>query len=496
MTKILGTTLKVNSIDIFPNTVGKSNHYVRVNDSENRYELIDNETLQDELPTNEDCWSSIASANSYLECGTTTRCDESLRYSLNCQPIPENVFNGMWLSDPNQTYPLEIGSYGDYSKGLYRFEFDVLENTSTRLQLQVEDENGTRYLLEEFNLDSSYNYSLISKYYYIGIDFKYWYIQILDGGNKASLGNAGMFVNQYDNTTIVFNEPWDIVFGNGIKKHFETLPEVVLKPTRAFYKVTNGSYPLGRYLIKLTKNNASVTPYIRIRSNNEEDWREVFSTNDMTSLTYLSEPFEDTFTQISVPNGYTYIVYKEEDYEELSWYNRLIAENNGDIIFNEERFNIFVKEDGTTYASKDLFVRQTNEPSNPENGLRWVDTAQLPIRSYRYDNGWKRCSDVLISSVSLYQGYMLSSLIREPTKYNGTHIYRDTCWEYDLPVKSTGELAIVYHNLNIQDTSKYKVTIIKDMNTEVTAQYFLGKNTVGIIAPNDDYYTVKLEVME
>lgn len=404
MVKILGNVLKVNSIDVFPTTVGHDDSYLRVNNSESSYELVDTETVRQEAPINDDYWSSRYGSESLINVGINERCDESLRYSLNCIPAPSMIFSSMWTSNANQIYPFEIGSEGVYSKGIYVFEFSVLPNTSQMIQIHIEDNNGDRYLIQEFSTSGEEYFKTRSTY--IGVDFKKWFIQVINGGNIASLGNIGMYKYNHTQTTIEFEEGWNIVFGNGIKKHFETLPSVEI-----------------------------------IRES----------------------PYED-------------------------WYDLICS----DYSFGEQHYNCFVREDGTTYVSTNDFVRSSVEPKNPTDDMRWIDTAQLPIRSYRWDNGWKRCSDVLLFSFSMIDQFDICyNICLEPDYYNGTHIYQHTYWYYESPLVKQGESVILSHNLNIQECERFKGIVEEDSSVKV----WLGKNKLGFIAPQNGAYTVRIEVL-
>ena len=127
MEQVLGNVLKVNSIDVFPQTKDKPNAFTRIKSDESAYELVSNNELLAEISNNKKDWGCI---NSQLDIPfdlVTNATPVSNQYTVvaSSNALPDTNINNIVTTtisfNEAQTYPMEVARVADYPAGFYRF---------------------------------------------------------------------------------------------------------------------------------------------------------------------------------------------------------------------------------------------------------------------------------------------------------------------------------------------------------------------------------------
>lgn len=166
----------------------------------------------------------------------------------------------------------------------------------------------------------------------------------------------------------------------------------------------------------------------------------------------------------------------------------------------QESQNLYLKNDGTTYGLSNLIYRQPNEPSEPKENDVWFNNKNEVLRIYQYkDNKWIDFNDVYLGNINLING-LIQSFHENPYNDNGTTKNSDCVWSSELTLSDEatsfdGDVFIipnlissVYHNLNIQDTTKYKAECYLKCISEDLG-YQMGEIAQGAVIPlNETLY--------
>ena len=124
---VLGNVLKVNSIDVFPQSKDKPDALVRIKDDESGYELVSNQEFVADLDISS---KDAGCINSQLDIPfdlVTNATPVSNQYTVVASPnaLPDTNINNIVTTTVSfneaQTYPMEVARVADYPAGFYRF---------------------------------------------------------------------------------------------------------------------------------------------------------------------------------------------------------------------------------------------------------------------------------------------------------------------------------------------------------------------------------------
>lgn len=297
--------------------------------------------------------------------------------------------------------------------------------------------------------------------------------------------------------------------------------------------------PKGRYVFKfntawsLSNNgNGAKKVSVNVRYGDSDEWKTVWSVNNISNSfeQYFWSPSIDIdfdFDQVyfQVEQAHSTIstlagcaVYQEcdIDYVIMNYDSRdnLLQEQAYQYSINYyESQNLFLKKDGMTYGISNSIYRQEEEPKEPNENDIWYDISREPVKVYRYTNNeWKPFVDVLLGNINLFCN-MIQTFHENPYNDNGTTKNMDCLWSSELAntvcaSRADGDAMLianyncnVYHNLNIQDVTKYKTEcyfkcVIDDCGykigdiVNIGLTPYLTKNTIGIFCPSTGW-TIK-----
>lgn len=407
MEQVLGNVLKVNSIDVFPQTKDKPNAFTRVKSDESAYELVSNNELLAEMSNNKKDWGCI---NSQLDIPfdlVTNATPVSNQYTVvaSSNALPDTDINNIVTTTVSfneaQTYPMEVARVADYPAGFYRFGGYC---SAEDFVIYITYENDDTQIVP-------YDQTVEIKQPFKRVTYRV----------NACANTLIMSCSIYDIFIRLFGKicNLEVTFGNGVTKTFEEMNDLIPKPNKHFEKVTS-NFTEGRYWFK-TDSNAYIKTY------DENDW-EIIATHDNNPVVYLKSFYAAQNCE----------VYKEVD-GEIESLDDLISE---DSLYIQESQNVYLKEDGTAYLSNGKMFMQSTEPNNPSLDDRWYDTKQLPLYCYRYNGtSWEICNEVLIGNVNIING-VPERFTESLLNYNGTLFPLNAEWQFN----GNG---YVYHNLNI-----------------------------------------------
>lgn len=252
------------------------------------------------------------------------------------------------------------------------------------------------------------------------------------------------------------------------------------------------------------KGNGYISPVIDINFDFDQVYFEVLSANSTISTLSGCSVYKEYPRDYMINMG----TYAESDYNDDVY---LLWEKSFDYMIDYyESQNLFIRKDGTTYGLTSLIYRQDEEPKEPKENDIWYDNSREPLKVYQYKEGsWKPFNDVLLGNFNLFNG-LIQTFHENPYNDNGTTKNQDCIWSTELTLsdvatKYDGEPFLiknlncnVYHNLNIQDVTKYKVDfelkcVAEDCGykvgdrVKVDVTPYLTKNTVGIYADVDNW---------
>lgn len=306
--------------------------------------------------------------------------------------------------------------------------------------------------------------------------------------------------------------------------------------------------PKGRYVFKFntgwwqnTNGYSASEVRVHVRNGDSDSWKTVWNVVNIPAAysTYWWSPVIDIdfeFNQVyfeMVSRNQDYhgglaccAVFQECDYDYQIGTGWLVSDDIRQIYERayqyaydyQESQNLYLKKDGTTYGLSNLVYRQSEQPLEPKENDIWYNNKQEPLRVYQYKNNeWVAFNDVLLGNFNLVNG-VIQSFYDNPYNDNGTYKNSDCIWSSELSLTDeatnvdgdvftiTNLISNVYHNLNIQDTTKYKAEcylkcVAEDCGYEpgdiamgtmivLTATLFaqpipyLTKNTIGIWTSN------------
>ena len=301
--------------------------------------------------------------------------------------------------------------------------------------------------------------------------------------------------------------------------------------------------PAGRYVFKFntgwwvdTNGYSAKEVKINVRNGATDTWKTVWHVNDIaaTYATYMWSPvididfeFNQVYFQVIARNQNNHVnlascaVYQECDADYViasAWSDeniRYVHERACEFALDYvESQNLFLKKDGTTYGLSNNVFRQSEQPLNAAENDVWYDNSHEPLRVYQLKNGeWQLFNDVLLGNFNLVNG-LIQSFHENAYNDNATFKNSDCVWSTELTLSDEATVVdgdiftyanmptLVYHNLNIQDVTKYKAEcylkcVVEDAGYEpgelamnavrpLSATFynrltpFLTKNTVGI----------------
>lgn len=450
-------------------------------------------------------WSVLGSYSNVASLGwcQVYKCDTqgALRGVNNtlANTIGNQAFAGGYFSNPN-------------------IEFLVSENNP--LEVTFNDKHKETFTsLNSIKIKPQKTFLLISPYAltsesYVGLDNTTLEYRTLTMGTATAWKAFGTGVYRY------MDDGWTSLEGH-----------VTGKATYKWNKVK----PKGKYVFKFntgwsSTNNGNSAKQVKVslRYGSSDVWKEVWNVNNIPNKmgNYYWSPVIDvdfefdevSFEVLSSHQTKTTLVgcavYQEQEYDYFIGYPDGITTLPMDMIELVDRAqefkidyyesqNLFIKKDGTTYGLSNLIYRQDEEPKEPKENDIWYDNSREPLKVYQYKEGsWKPFNDVLLGNFNLFNG-LIQTFHENPYNDNGTTKNQDCLWSTeftlsDVATKYDGEPflinglnCIIYHNLNIQDITKYKVDfelkcVAEDCGYKVgdrikiNATPYLTKNTVGL----------------
>ena len=433
MVEVLGNILKINSIDVFPQSKDKPNSFLRVKNDESGYELIDNEGFLEDLNISSKdagCINSQAQ-NHFCLINNETLITNPYTILASDNTLPNNNINDITTTtisfNEAQTYPLEVARVAEYTEGYYKFDGYC---NADDFVIYITYENGDTQIVP---------YDKI-------IEIKKPFTRVTYRINECSreLNFSISITNVNVRLEIILNN-LKVTFGDGETKTFNDNYHLYPKPKKHFEKITN-NFTEGRYWFKPLEDNAYIKVY------NEDDWTQIASKN-INNVVDLK----------SFYSAKDCIVYKEVN-GEIKNLDDIILEQSSYI---QESQNVFLRKDGSSYFSSGKMFMQSSEPENPSEDDRWFDTKQLPLWCYRFNGEtWEECNDVLLGNINFIDGIAINTT-ECLLNYNGTLFPKNA----QLQFKGKG---YAYHNLNI-DPERFEVTSSNNVPC------YLTKNIVGEI---------------
>lgn len=154
--------------------------------------------------------------------------------------------------------------------------------------------------------------------------------------------------------------------------------------------------------------------------------------------------------------------------------------------------NLFLKESGETYLLSNNIYHQIYKPSNPIENDIWYDLSHEPLQVYQYNSAqWNIFNDIFIGVINISRTVLDDSnhlpFLMNPYNNNFTTKNIDGIWTVEN-IAITTPLTLISHNLNINDTSKYKhsaslICISEDNGYSVgdiiNVKSFLSKTEIG-----------------
>lgn len=305
------------------------------------------------------------------------------------------------------------------------------------------------------------------------------------------------------------------------------------------YKWTNMKEK-GRYIFKFntgwwgdTNGYAASEVRVHVRNGDNDSWKTVWNVTNIPDnySTYWWSPVIDIdfefnqvyFEIVSRHRAHTGLVacavFQECDYDyqisTTASYNDLYDRAIQSAYDYQESQNLYLRKDGSSYSLSNNVYKQPFEPKEPKENDVWFNNKQEPLTTYQYINGkWEYFNDVLLGNLNLINGF-IQTFHDNPYNNNSTYKNTDCIWSSELTLSneatnrdgdvmmgSMNVTPIVYHNLNIQDVSKYKADcylkcvspdlgyepgdVINIGNIAINdtayspATPFLSKNTIGI----------------
>lgn len=439
---VLGNVLKINSIDVFPQSKDKPDALVRIKDDESGYELVSNQEFVADLDISS---KDAGCINSQLDIPfdlVTNATPVSNQYTVVASPnaLPNTDINNIVTTTVSfneaQTYPMEVARVADYTAGFYRFDGYC---SAEDFVIYITYENDDTQIVP-------YDQTVEIKQPFKRVTYR---VNACANTLIMSCSISDIFIRLFGKTCNL-----EVTFGNGVTKTFEEMNDLLPKPNKHFEKVTS-NFTTGRYWFKTDS-----TAYIKIH--NEDSWQPI--------ATNTNNPAVDLKSFYAAQNC---VVYKEVD-GEIDSLDDLIS---GDSLYIQESQNVYLKEDGTAYLSNGKMYMQSFEPENPSVDDRWFDTKQLPLWCYRYNGtSWEECNEVMVGNVNIING-VPQRFTECLLNYNGTLFPRNTQIQY------TGN-TFVYHNLNI-DPERFEAT-------SNDGDCYLTKDVVGLIGNNTNTtFTIK-----
>ena len=254
--------------------------------------------------------------------------------------------------------------------------------------------------------------------------------------------------------------------------------------------------PKGKYVFKFntgwwkdTAGYSASEVRVHVRNGDSDEWKTVWDVVNIpaTYSTYWWSPVIDInfeFNQVyfeMVSRNQSYhgglaccAVFQECDYDYqivtgVAEKERYLFERAYQYAYDyQESQNLYLKKDGTVYGLSNNVYRQAEKPAEPVENDIWYDNKQEPLRVYQYKNNeWILFNDVLLGNFNLING-MIQTFHENPYNDNGTYKNSDCIWSTELTLSDEATIfdgdvfsivnliSNVYHNLNIQDTTKYK----------------------------------------
>ena len=258
----------------------------------------------------------------------------------------------------------------------------------------------------------------------------------------------------------------------------------------------NQMKPKGKYVFKFntgwwkdTNGYSASEVRVHVRNGDSDEWKTVWNVVNIpaTYSTYWWSPVIDInfeFNQVyfeMVSRNQSYhgglaccAVFQECDYDYqivtgVAEKERYLFERAYQYAYDyQESQNLYLKKDGTVYGLSNNVYRQAEQPAEPVENDIWYDNKQEPLRVYQYKNNeWILFNDVLLGNFNLING-MIQTFHENPYNDNGTYKNSDCIWSTELTLSDEATIfdgdvfsivnliSNVYHNLNIQDTTKYK----------------------------------------
>lgn len=252
--------------------------------------------------------------------------------------------------------------------------------------------------------------------------------------------------------------------------------------------------PKGKYVFKFNTgwwdsgNGYSASEVrVHVRNGDLDSWKTVWNVANIppTYSTYWWSPvididfeFNQVYFEMVLQNQSSYgglaccAVFQECDYDypitTTALYNDIYDRAIQLAYDYQESQNLYLKKDGTTYGLSNLIYRQAEQPLEPKENDIWYNNKQEPLRVYQYkNNNWIAFNDIYLGNFNLINGF-IQSFHENPYNDNGTFKNSDCIWTTELVLSNESTNADgdvftrknitsnVYHNLNIQDTTKYK----------------------------------------
>lgn len=258
----------------------------------------------------------------------------------------------------------------------------------------------------------------------------------------------------------------------------------------------NQMKPKGKYVFKFntgwwkdTNGYSASEVRVHVRNGDSDEWKTVWNVVNIpaTYSTYWWSPVIDInfeFNQVyfeMVSRNQSYhgglaccAVFQECDYDYqivtgVAEKERYLFERAYQYAYDyQESQNLYLKKDGIVYGLSNNVYRQAEQPAEPVENDIWYDNKQEPLRVYQYKNNeWILFNDVLLGNFNLING-MIQTFHENPYNDNGTYKNSDCIWSTELTLSDEATIfdgdvfsivnliSNVYHNLNIQDTTKYK----------------------------------------